>query len=78
MTAVMMFGGRRDGEILEVPGGVEPESKKIKFTMRKKFDPFGDFDLMENIEKDVIILDIVPRKAKFGPRWKIDLPKELW
>jgi hypothetical protein len=76
---VMMCGGHRDGEILEVPGYLEPESKLLRVTMRVPYDPYGPplgFDA--SIPRTFVDLHIVPRKASSGPAWKIDLPKELW
>lgn len=79
MTAVMICGGRRDGEILEVPGYIEPDSRIVRFRMRPPFDPYGpSIDLDDELPFKIVDLNIVPRKSSSGPAWKIDLPKELW
>ncbi len=77
---VMLIGGKRDGEIIAVPGILEPEHKSYKIVSRKEL-PFQ----IKMTEKDTyslelitLILNIIPRKAERGPTWKIELPKELW
>ena len=70
---VMMFGGHRDGQILEVEGinGV-PVSNFLRMTLKPRpFTVAEDTGTQDTLE-------IIPRIAKTGPRWKIDLPKELW
>lgn len=77
---VMMFGGHRDGEVLEVPGNVVPDTNKIIMTLKPlpvTLDSPTDFGSYL-LPKRTIVLDIVPRKARTGPAWKIELPKELW
>ncbi len=72
---VMMFGGRRDGEILEVPSDWDDNPpKSIQLTIFGK-DIKGD--ILE-WDKKILTIDIVPRYEKPGPRWKVELPKELW
>lgn len=79
MTSVMMYGGPRDGEIVEVPGNVEPDSYTFRLMVKRPFNPYGPpIDLETPIPIETVDLEIVPRISNSGPAWKIELPKELW
>jgi hypothetical protein len=74
MTAVMLYGGRSDGEILDVPSDVLGQGFMILYRPIN----FSDMGKSYTIEERQVKVSIVPRRSIQGPLWKADLPKELW
>ena len=79
MTTIMLLGGPRDGDLLEVPGDImQPTTMHVNFQIPVK----SMYDVGESVEDPIRVkvlkVDILPRDDDTGPLWYVNYPKELW
>lgn len=79
MVAVMLMGGRKDGQVMEVPGELAPRDRYLTFAVPRitKFEKESEYGQeVEDIQR--VKAFITPRQADSGPAWKVEVPREAW